>query len=65
MVEVRAEMGDGAFRLTVDGHADTDDLCAYITAFEQTALMFFEQLSTNRPDQVQFTFQPHMEGIPS
>lgn len=68
MVVVDARMADGAFALTVEGHADaagSDALCACITAWEQAALMFFEQLSFARPDQVQFTFHPHMEAIPS
>lgn len=56
MIRAHVEVAPGAFRLTIDGHAEGDDpTCAAVTALEQTITIMLEQLSTLAPHQVEFT----------
>ena len=45
---------DGAFVLKIDGHADPS-VCAAVTAFEQSSLIWLEQLALLAPGDVTFT----------
>lgn len=51
-------MGDGLFRLTVEGHEEhqaAGRACAAVSAITQTALLGLEHVATEFPDLVQVT----------
>lgn len=65
MLVAEAHCAPGAFRLSIEGHADDPAVCAAVTAFEQTAMIWLEQLAEQRGDDIQFTYFPTLEVSPS
>lgn len=64
MVTVRVDMAPGAYRLTIEGHANADDAtCAAVTALEQAFAITLEQLASMRPDQIEFKIYA-LEALP-
>lgn len=53
MIRVLAELGDGRFRLSVDGHEDQvadGTVCAAVSAITQTALLGLQAVAETHPD---------------
>lgn len=58
MIRIKASLGDGAFRLEVDGHEQHTEggrVCAAVSAVTQTALLGLEQIAAHHPELVQLT----------
>lgn len=55
MIQVTAHLGDGVFRLEVDGHeehAAGGAVCAAVSAITQAAVIGLSELARQRPDLV-------------
>lgn len=55
MIRIEANLGDGEFRLHVEGHeygTENGRVCAAISAITQTALLGLEQIAHAHPDLV-------------
>jgi uncharacterized protein YsxB (DUF464 family) len=56
VIVITAVLGEGTFRLTVNGHEEHQmegRVCAAVSAITQTALLGLEQVAAQHPDLVQ------------
>lgn len=56
MIEAALVEADGAWQLTITGHADPS-ACAAVTAMEQTVAIWLDQLSKLNPAALTFTYK--------
>ncbi len=60
MIFIRAELGEGLLRLSVDGHADHAEegrVCAAVSAVTQTTLLGLEALARQFPAHIEITIK--------
>ncbi len=60
MIRVSALLGDGHFRLEVDGHeghAEQGRVCAAVSAITQTALLGLQAVAERHPDLMSVTIK--------
>ena len=53
MIRISADLGEGLFRLVVDGHeerAEQGRVCAAVSAITQTALLGLQAVAEEHPD---------------